>query len=423
MRIYDFAGLKEEDFLNRRIDDYAEYEGAVKEIVAKVRAEGDAALRYYAEKFDGGAPAGFELSREDRDAALARVSADYKAVLERSAANIREFHEMQKRDGFCYTRLDGTVLGQKVTPIERVGIYVPGGTASYPSTVLMNAIPAKVAGVKELCMITPPAKGGGVRDEIVAAAEIAGVDRIFLAGGAGAIAALAYGTESIPKVDKITGPGNIYVALAKKTVFGTVGIDMVAGPSEILVIADETADAATVAADLLSQAEHDKLASAVLVTTSRALAESVSEEVERQLRLLPREEIARASAENCGKIIVADSLDDAVKVSNKIAPEHLELCVEDPFALLEKITAAGSVFLGMNTPEAAGDYFAGPNHTLPTGGSARFSSPLSVDDFVKRSSFVCYTKEGFKNAINDISVFAESEGLTAHARSAEARRK
>ena len=423
MRIYDFAGLKEEDFLNRRIDDYAEYEGVVKEIVAKVRAEGDAALRYYAEKFDGGAPAGFELSREDRDAALARVSADYKAVLERSAANIREFHEMQKREGFRYTRPDGTVLGQKVTPIERVGIYVPGGTASYPSTVLMNAIPAKVAGVKELCMITPPAKGGGVRDEIVAAAEIAGVDRIFLAGGAGAIAALAYGTESIPKVDKITGPGNIYVALAKKAVFGTVGIDMVAGPSEILVIADETADAATVAADLLSQAEHDKLASAVLVTTSRALAESVSEEVERQLRLLPREEIARASVENCGKIIVADSLDDAVKVSNKIAPEHLELCVEDPFTLLEKITAAGSVFLGMNTPEAAGDYFAGPNHTLPTGGSARFSSPLSVDDFVKRSSFVCYTKEGFKNAINDISVFAESEGLTAHARSAEARRK
>lgn len=423
MRIYDFAGLKEEDFLNRRIDDYAEYEGAVKEIVAKVRAEGDAALRYYAEKFDGGAPAGFELSREDRDAALARVSADYKAVLERSAANIREFHEMQKREGFRYTRPDGTVLGQKVTPIERVGIYVPGGTASYPSTVLMNAIPAKVAGVKELCMITPPAKGGGVRDEIVAAAEIAGVDRIFLAGGAGAIAALAYGTESIPKVDKITGPGNIYVALAKKAVFGTVGIDMVAGPSEILVIADETADAATVAADLLSQAEHDKLASAVLVTTSRALAESVSEEVERQLRLLPREEIARASVENCGKIIVADSLDDAVKVSNKIAPEHLELCVEDPFTLLEKITAAGSVFLGMNTPEAAGDYFAGPNHTLPTGGNARFSSPLSVDDFVKRSSFVCYTKEGFKNAINDISVFAESEGLTAHARSAEARRK
>lgn len=423
MRIYDFAGLKEEDFLNRRIDDYAEYEGVVKEIVAKVRAEGDAALRYYAEKFDGGAPAGFELSREDRDAALARVSADYKAVLERSAANIREFHEMQKREGFRYTRPDGTVLGQKVTPIERVGIYVPGGTASYPSTVLMNAIPAKVAGVKELCMITPPAKGGGVRDEIVAAAEIAGVDRIFLAGGAGAIAALAYGTESIPKVDKITGPGNIYVALAKKAVFGTVGIDMVAGPSEILVIADETADAATVAADLLSQAEHDKLASAVLVTTSRALAESVSEEVERQLRLLPREEIARASVENCGKIIVADSLNDAVKVSNKIAPEHLELCVEDPFALLEKITAAGSVFLGMNTPEAAGDYFAGPNHTLPTGGSARFSSPLSVDDFVKRSSFVCYTREGFKNAINDISVFAESEGLTAHARSAEARRK
>lgn len=423
MRIFRFAELTEADFLNRKIDDYAEYEPAVKEIIARVRAEGDSALRFYADKFDGGAPASFELSEEDKKAALARVSEEYKDMLKRAAANIREFHERQKREGFSYTRPDGTVLGQKFTPIEKAGIYVPGGTASYPSTVLMNAIPAKVAGVKEIVMATPPSRGGRIRAEIVAAADVAGVDRIFLIGGAGAIAALAYGTESVPKVDKITGPGNIYVALAKKAVFGTVGIDMVAGPSEILVIADESADAATVAADLLSQAEHDRLASAVLVTTSETLAREVSDEVERQLKLLPREEIARASVENCGKIIVADSIDDAVKVSNAIAPEHLELCVKEPFKVLERVTAAGSVFLGANTPEAAGDYFAGPNHTLPTSGSARFSSPLSVDDFVKKSSFICYTKEGFKSAIDDIVMFAESEGLTAHARSAEARRK
>lgn len=423
MRIFRFAELTEADFLNRKIDDYAEYEPAVKEIIARVRAEGDSALRFYADKFDGGAPASFELSEEDKKAALARVSEEYKDMLKRAAANIREFHERQKREGFSYTRPDGTVLGQKFTPIEKAGIYVPGGTASYPSTVLMNAIPAKVAGVKEIVMATPPSRGGRIRAEIVAAADVAGVDRIFLIGGAGAIAALAFGTESVPRVDKITGPGNIYVALAKKAVFGTVGIDMVAGPSEILVIADESADAATVAADLLSQAEHDRLASAVLVTTSETLAREVSDEVERQLKLLPREEIARASVENCGKIIVADSIDDAVKVSNAIAPEHLELCVKEPFEVLERVTAAGSVFLGANTPEAAGDYFAGPNHTLPTSGSARFSSPLSVDDFVKKSSFICYTKEGFESAIDDIVMFAESEGLTAHARSAEARRK
>lgn len=423
MKIYRSSELKEGELLNRRIDDYAEYEPAVKEIIARVRKEGDAALRYYAEKFDGGAPERFELSKEEKRAAVARVSEEYKAMLRRAAANIHEFHERQKRDGFCYTRPDGTVLGQKITPIERVGIYVPGGTASYPSTVLMNAIPAKVAGVKEIVMTTPSSQGGGIRDEIVAAAEIAGVDRIFLAGGAGAVAALAFGTESFPRVDKITGPGNIYVALAKKLVFGTVGIDMVAGPSEILVLADESADAGRVAADLLSQAEHDRLASAVLVTTDESLAREVSKRVEEKLSLLPREEIARASIENNGKIILADSLADAVRASNEIAPEHLELYVKEPFELLEKITAAGSIFLGGNTPEAAGDYVAGPNHTLPTSGSARFSSPLSVDDFVKKSSYLCYTEEGFKNAINDIVMFAESEGLTAHARSAEERRR
>ena len=423
MKIYRSSELKEGELLNRRIDDYAEYEPAVKEIIARVRQEEDAALRYYAEKFDGGAPERFELSKEEKRAAVARVSEEYKAMLRRAAANIREFHERQKRDGFCYTRPDGTVLGQKITPIERVGIYVPGGTASYPSTVLMNAIPAKVAGVKEIVMTTPSSRGGGIRDEIVAAAEIAGVDRIFLAGGAGAVAALAFGTESFPRADKITGPGNSYVALAKKLVFGTVGIDMVAGPSEILVLADESADAGRVAADLLSQAEHDRLASAVLVTTDESLAREVSKRVEEKLSLLPREEIARASIENNGKIILADSLADAVRASNEIAPEHLELYVREPFELLERITAAGSIFLGGNTPEAAGDYVAGPNHTLPTSGSARFSSPLSVDDFVKKSSYLCYTEEGFKNAINDIVMFAESEGLTAHARSAEERRR
>lgn len=423
MRIFNASELTDADVLNRRIDDYTEYEPAVKEIIARVRAEGDAALRYYADKFDGGAPASLELGEEEKKAALARVSDDYKAMLERAAANITEFHKKQAREGFTYTRPDGTVLGQKFTPVAKAGIYIPGGTASYPSTVLMNAIPAKVAGVGEIIMATPPARGGKVRDEIVAAAEIAGVDRIFLIGGAGAIAALAFGTESVPRVDKITGPGNIYVALAKKAVFGTVGIDMVAGPSEILVIADDSADAPTVAADLLSQAEHDRLASAVLVTTSGTLARAVAQEVERQLALLPREEIARASVDNCGKIIVTDSLDEAVRISNAIAPEHLELCVKEPFALFEKVTAAGSVFLGHSTPEAAGDYYAGPNHTLPTGGSARFSSPLSVDDFVKKTSFVCYDKDAFVNAIDDIVTFAESEGLTAHARSAEARRK
>lgn len=423
MKILDAARLADAEVLNRRIEDYTEYEPVVRGIISRVREEGDAALRDFAEKFDGGAPASLELSADERRAALARVSDEYKAMLERAAANIREFHEKQVRQGFSYTRPDGTVLGQKFTPVQRAGIYVPGGTASYPSTVLMNAIPAKVAGVGEIIMATPPARGGKVRDEIVAAAEIAGVDRIFLIGGAGAIAALAFGTESVPRVDKITGPGNIYVALAKKEVFGTVGIDMVAGPSEILVIADDSADAPTVAADLLSQAEHDRLASAVLVTTDRTLAENVAAETERQLALLPREEIARASVENCGKIIVAGSIDEAVRISNAIAPEHLELCVKDPFALLDKITAAGSIFLGHNTPEAAGDYFAGPNHTLPTGGSARFSSPLSVDDFVKKSSFICYSKDAFENAIDDIVMFAESEGLSAHARSAEARRK
>lgn len=423
IKILDIKNLQASDFLSRRIEDYGEYEGAVREIIAKVRAEGDAALRFYAEKFDKVELAELEVSDEEKESAWARVSDEYKAMLERAANNIREFHTMQLKDGFEMKRPDGTILGQKYTPIAKVGIYVPGGTASYPSTVLMNAIPAKVAGVGEIVMTTPPDKQGKIRDEILAAAKLAGVDRIFKIGGAGAVAALAYGTESVPRVDKITGPGNIFVALAKKEVFGTVGIDMVAGPSEILVIADSTAKAETVAADMLSQAEHDKLASAVLVTDDKMLANDVAEQIEIQLEKLPRCEIARASIDNCGKIIVADSIEKVVEISNEIAPEHLELCVENPFALLPMVKNAGSIFMGHNTPEAAGDYYAGPNHTLPTGGSARFSSPLSVDDFVKKSSYICYTAEGIDSAINDIVMFAESEGLTAHARSAEARRK
>ena len=421
IKILDIKNLQASDFLSRRIEDYGEYEGAVREIIAKVRAEGDAALRFYAEKFDKVELAELEVSKEEMESAWARVSDEYKVMLERAANNIREFHKMQLKDGFEMKRPDGTILGQKYTPIAKVGIYVPGGTASYPSTVLMNAIPAKVAGVGEIVMTTPPDKQGKIRDEILAAAKLAGVDRIFKIGGAGAVAALAYGTESVPRVDKITGPGNIFVALAKKEVFGTVGIDMVAGPSEILVIADSSAKAETVAADMLSQAEHDRFASAVLVTDSAELAEKVRDEIERQLPLLEREEIARASIENNGKIIVAEDLDKVIEISNEIAPEHLELCVDEPFDMLEKVKNAGSVFLGRFCPEALGDYFAGPNHTLPTSGTAKFSSPLSVDDFVKRSQFIYYPKEAFESVALSVDRFAREEGLTGHGRSATIR--
>lgn len=413
----------EENYLNREIDDYGEYEGAVKEIIASVRKDGDKALYAFAGKFDGVELDSLEVPAEElRDAAY-KVAPEYAAMLGRAAENIREFHRLQLRDGFTLERADGTVLGQRISPVERAGIYVPGGTASYPSTVLMNAIPAAVAGVKEIVMVTPPDKSGGIKKEVLAAAAIAGVTRVFKIGGAGAIAALAFGTESVPRVDKITGPGNIYVALAKKLVFGAVGVDMIAGPSEILIVADSTADADVVAADMLSQAEHDRLASAVLVTDDETLARKVAESVERQLENLPRRGIARAAIDNCGKIIVVDSIERAVEVSNRIAPEHLELCVENPDELFVKVTCAGSVFLGHNTPEAAGDYYAGANHTLPTGGSARFSSALSVDDFVRKTQFIKYSGEGIDAAINDIVMFAESEGLSAHARSAARRRK
>ena len=406
--------------LSREIQSYGEYEESVRQIVADVMTGGDAAVKKYTRKFDGVSVDGLAVSGAEIDEAFASVSPRFLEVVKKSAENIAEFHSKQKKSGFEINR-DGVTLGQKYTAVEKAGLYVPGGTASYPSTVLMNAVPAKIAGVGEIIMCTPPSANGKVRAEILAAAKIAGVDRIYKCGGAQAIAAMAYGTESIPKVYKIVGPGNIFVALAKKLVFGTVSIDMIAGPSEILVVADGKADARHVAADMLSQAEHDKLASAVLVTDSAALAKDVAAEIDRQLETLPRREIASASIENNGKIIVTDSIERAVEVANAIAPEHLEMCVEDPRAWLDKIKNAGSVFLGGYTPEALGDYYAGPNHTLPTGGSAKFSSPLSVDDFLKKTQYIMYSAEALEKAAADVEYFAESEGLDGHARSVKIR--
>ena len=408
------------DILSREIDDYGEYEEVVKGILADVRARGDEALKEYGKKFDGAELDSLEVTEEEFAAAEGALSEDYKRVVRTSAENIAAFHSRQVREGF-EVRKDGVLLGQKYTPLSVAGVYVPGGTASYPSTVLMDIIPAKIAGVGQVIMVTPVKADGKVKPEILYAAKVAGADRVFKTGGAQAIAALAYGTQTIPRADVIVGPGNIYVALAKKLVYGTVNIDMIAGPSEILVIADGKSDPVFVAADLLSQAEHDKLASAVLVTDSERLAVAVQAEVERQLCGMEREEIARASIENNGKIIVCESIEKAVEISNEIAPEHLEVCVDDPVSLLPEIKNAGSIFLGRYTPEALGDYYAGPNHTLPTGGSARFSSPLSVDNFVKRSSYICYTRSGLESAAEDVIKFAESEGLCGHANSVKVR--
>ena len=408
------------DILSRKIDDYGEYEEVVKGILADVRARGDEALKEYGKKFDGAELESLEVTEEEFAAAEGALSEDYKRVVRASAENIAAFHSRQVREGF-EVRKDGVLLGQKYTPLSVAGVYVPGGTASYPSTVLMDIIPAKIAGVGQVIMVTPVKADGKVKPEILYAAKVAGADRVFKTGGAQAIAALAYGTQTVPRADVIVGPGNIYVALAKKLVYGTVNIDMIAGPSEILVIADGKSDPVFVAADLLSQAEHDKLASAVLVTDSERLAEAVQAEVERQLCGMEREEIARASIENNGKIIVCESIEKAVEISNEIAPEHLEVCVDDPVSLLPEIKNAGSIFLGRYTPEALGDYYAGPNHTLPTGGSARFSSPLSVDNFVKRSSYICYTRSGLESAAEDVIKFAESEGLSGHANSVKVR--
>ena len=391
---------------------------AVTDIIAAVRADGDRALFDYTECFDGVKLNALEVTEDEIEEALCSVGADFLAVLNRSADNIRKFHSMQVRSGFSYSEDNGVMKGQKITPIENVGIYVPGGTAPLSSTVLMDTIPAKIAGCKQIVMASPPGKDGKINPAVLAAAKIAGVDRVFKMGGAQAIAALAYGTESVPKVDKIVGPGNAYVAEAKRQVFGEVAIDMIAGPSEILVIADAKSDPVYVAADMLSQAEHDKMATAVLVTDSAELAASVQAELERQIPHLPRAEIARSSIENNGKIIVADNLQDVIAVSNKIAPEHLELMVDDPFAYLTGIENAGSIFMGRYCPESLGDYLAGPNHTLPTSGTARFSSPLSVDDFVKKSQFIYYTKDALSDCARDVALFARREGLEAHAHSA-----
>lgn len=395
----------------------------VADILADVKENGDTAVKAYCAKFDKAELTSLEVTPEEIQEAISQVEPEFLDILREAAENIRSFHSRQVRNSFVIADKPGIVLGQKITPIEKVGVYVPGGTAAYPSTVLMDTIPAKIAGCPQLVMVTPPGRDGKVNPAILAAASIAGVNRIFKVGGAQAIAALAYGTESIPKVDKIVGPGNAFVAEAKKQVFGRVSIDMIAGPSEILVIADGKSNPVHVAADLLSQAEHDKLASAVLVTDSEKLALAVQAELERQLPLLPRQEIARASIENNGKIIVAETLMAGIEIANEIAPEHLELQVDDPFSYLDAIQNAGSIFLGRSCPEALGDYFAGPNHTLPTSGTARFSNPLSVDDFVKKSQFSYYTPEALAKAADKIAAFAEKEGLRAHGRSVTIRKE
>ncbi len=396
-------------------------EDTVAEIIRNVRERGDEALFEYCERFDKAKLSSLLVSEEEIDEAFSLVEPEFVEIIKKAAVNIRKFHEKQVRNSFIINDSDGIVIGQKVIPVDRAGLYVPGGTAAYPSTVLMDSIPAKIAGCREVVMVTPPNKEGRVNSVILAAAKIAGIDKIFKVGGAQAIAALAYGSESVPKVDKIVGPGNAFVAEAKKQVYGVVSIDMIAGPSEILVVADGKSNPRHVAADLLSQAEHDRMASAVLVTDSALLAEKVSRELERQIPLLEREEIARESIDKNGKIIVADTLDAAIEIANEIAPEHLELCVDNPFDYLDKIRHAGSIFMGRNCPEALGDYFAGPNHTLPTSGTAKFSSPLSVDDFVKKTQYTYYTKDALARVAKDVAFFANKEGLGAHARSATVR--
>ena len=420
IRIYKYGEVSNDEIF-ARVEAKIDVAGIVTEIIDNVRGNGDAALFEYCEKFDKVKLDSLEVSAEEIDEAFASVDPELIRVMKEAKANIYDFHKRQVRNSFVIEEKEGVIMGQRVTPIDRVGLYVPGGTAAYPSSVLMNAVPAKIAGCGMIVMVTPPAKDGKVNPNILAAAKIAGVDRIFKVGGAQAVAALAYGTESVPCVDKIVGPGNAFVAEAKKQVFGKVAIDMIAGPSEILVVADETCNADVVAADLLSQAEHDKMASAVLVTDSEKLAEDVRDALERQIPMLSRGEIARASIDDNGKIIVADDLLRAIEIANEIAPEHLELCVDNPFDYLSQIRHAGSVFMGKYCPEALGDYFAGPNHTLPTSGTAKFSSPLSVDDFVKKSQFTYYTAEALAKVADDVALFATKEGLTAHAKSAVAR--
>lgn len=422
MKIVSYDKTNPKMILNRELEN-PNIECTVKEILSDVKKRGDAALREYTLKFDGADLFDILVSKEEISHAVKEVDEEFWKVLQKAAANIKEFHEKQCDSGYVMTKASGAVMGQMTLPLDRVGIYVPGGTASYPSTVLMNAIPAKLAKVGEIIMATPPNEDGKIANEILAAAHLAGVDRIYKVGGAQAVAALAYGTDSVPKVDKIVGPGNAYVAEAKKQVFGLVDIDMIAGPSEILIVADEHANPRFLAADLLSQAEHDVLASAILVTTSIELAKKVSDEVELQLATLSRAEIAKQSIEHQGKIILVENLDEAIAISNAIAPEHLELCVHDPFEALAKVRHAGSVFLGHYTPESLGDYLSGGNHTLPTLGTARFASPLGVQDFVKKMQYTYYTKKALLEVAEDIALFANKEGLTAHARAAWIRKE
>lgn len=420
LKIYKASQITAEEIVSARDLSYADVESGVKELICDVRANGDAAVRKYTLRFDKADVTDFKVSDGEISVALERTGAEFIRILERAAKNIERFHAAQLRKDFKLD-YDGITVGQRFLPVESAGVYVPGGTARYPSSVLMNAVPARLAGVKNIIMCTPPSSDGSIPDNILAAAKVAGVNAVYKVGGAQAIAAMAYGTESIPKVDKIAGPGNVYVATAKKLVQGAAGIDMIAGPSEILVIADKYANPEWVAADLLSQAEHDKLASAILLTDDPAFAEKCAEAVERRVKKLPRREIAEASLEANGKIIVTENLVDAARLADEIAPEHLELAVRDSEELLKKIRNAGSVFLGYYTPEATGDYMAGANHTLPTGGTARFSSPLGVDDFIKKSQFIRFTPESLDSYAGDIAAFARAEGLTAHAESVEVR--
>ncbi len=420
IKILEYNSINKKDFFSR-LNEKVDVSEIVTEIIENVKTNGDKALYEYCKKFDKADLTCLEVTADEIEEAFSLVEGRFIEILKTAAQNIREFHQNQVRSSFVLNNKNGIVTGQKVTPIEKVGLYVPGGTAAYPSTVLMDSIPAKIAGCEEICIVTPPNSEGKVNPVILAAAKIAGVDRIFKVGGAQAVAALAYGTESIPKVDKIVGPGNAFVAEAKRQVFGMVSIDMIAGPSEILVVADGKSNPDFVAADLLSQAEHDKNASAVLVTDSYELAQKVSDSLEKQIPLLLRSEIARVSIDNNGKIIVAENLKEAIEAANEIAPEHLELCLDNPFDYLDSVKNAGSIFMGRYCPEALGDYYAGPNHTLPTSGTARFSSPLSVDDFVKKSQFTYYTADALKAVADDVAFFAEKEGLTAHAKSATIR--
>ncbi len=419
IKIYNRNEISIDEILERS-EQTIDVEGIVSDIIKNVKENGDKALVEYCKKFDGAEDDVIEVTAEEIEEAFKEVDEELLNILREAKENITAFHSKQVRNSFVINDKEGVIIGQKVIPIEKVGLYVPGGTASYPSSVLMNCVPAKIAGCSEIVMVTP-AKAGKVKPVILAAAKIAGVDRIFKIGGAQAVAALAYGTESVPKVDKIVGPGNAFVAEAKKQVFGEVSIDMIAGPSEILVVADSTNNPEHIAADLLSQAEHDKMATAVLITDSMDFANSVSEELEKQIPLLPREEIARCSIDTNGKIIVTDNLVEAMKVSNILAPEHLEICVDNPFEYLGYVKNAGSVFLGKNCPEALGDYFAGPNHTLPTSGTARFSSPLSVDDFVKKTQFSYFSREALCSVADKVVRFANEEGLQAHGRSVSVR--